>query len=397
MTDDQPIVRLALVDDHQVFASSVGVALGAEPDIDVVGTAHDLASADRMLRESDPQVVLLDHRLPDGDGVTALPQLRKAAPEASFVVLTASTAEQVLVSAIENGAAGFVSKTRSLGELTSAVRAAAAGEAVISPELLARLLPRMNRTAERKGAYDLTARELEVLELLAEGTPNHELGARMGISRNTVRNHVQNLLTKLGVHSRLEAVALATREGLVRPHAAVDRERTVGGGEPAAQRGGDDGRELRGEPHEVRVRVVQRDDLGERAPVREPGLLLVRAHLLLTRRADVARPARADERHGHPVARAPARHRRSHRDDLAGQLVPRHMRQRDGLVVPLPRVPVAAAHAGGGDAQHHAVGRAVGVGHPPDLRRGTELVDHQSTHDPDAPRPAAASPRRGPR
>ena len=121
MTHDQPIVRLALVDDHQVFASSVGVALGAEADIEVVGTAHDLAGADRMLRDTDPQVVLLDHRLPDGDGVSALPQLRKAAPEASFVVLTASTAEQVLVSAIENGAAGFVSKTRSLGELTSAL------------------------------------------------------------------------------------------------------------------------------------------------------------------------------------------------------------------------------------------------------------------------------------
>jgi DNA-binding NarL/FixJ family response regulator len=215
MTHDQPIVRLALVDDHQVFAASVGVALGAEPDIEVVGTAHDLAGADRMLRETDPQVVLLDHRLPDGDGVTALPQLLQAAPRASFVVLTASTAEQVLVSAIENGAAGFVSKTRSLSELTSAVRAAAAGEAVISPELLARLLPRMRGDAGGPGSTRLTQREIEVLELMAQGLSNAAIAERLVVSVHTVRNHVANLSSKLDAHSKLEAVSRAMREGII--------------------------------------------------------------------------------------------------------------------------------------------------------------------------------------
>jgi DNA-binding NarL/FixJ family response regulator len=133
------------------------------------------------------------------------------------VLLTSNADEDVLVSAIEAGASGFVTKHKPAAEVTAAIRAAAGGEMLVSSDMLARLLPRMNRTTERKGAYDLTARELEVLELLADGTPNQELAARMGISRNTVRNHVQNLLTKLGVHSRLEAVALATREGLLRP------------------------------------------------------------------------------------------------------------------------------------------------------------------------------------
>jgi two-component system response regulator DevR len=119
------------------------------------------------------------------------------------------------VAALEAGASGFVTKHKPAAEVTAAIRAAAGGEMLVSSDMLARLLPRMHEKGTRSG-YDLTARELEVLELLAEGTPNHELAARMGISRNTVRNHVQNLLTKLGVHSRLEAVALATREGLLR-------------------------------------------------------------------------------------------------------------------------------------------------------------------------------------
>jgi DNA-binding NarL/FixJ family response regulator len=159
----------------------------------------------------------MDYELPDGDGVSAARAIKAVVPDTHVVLLTSNADEDVLVAAIEAGAAGFVTKHKPAAEVTAAIRAAAGGEMLVSSDMLARLLPRMNRAAERKGAYDLTARELEVLELLAEGTPNHELGARMGISRNTVRNHVQNLLTKLGVHSRLEAVALATREGLLRP------------------------------------------------------------------------------------------------------------------------------------------------------------------------------------
>ncbi len=129
-------------------------------------------------------------------------------------MLTASAADHVLVAAIEAGAAGFVSKTRSLQEVTSAVRAAAAGEAVISPEMLARLLPRLHRggTAARS---DLTEREREVLGLLADGLSNAAIASTLSVSVHTVRNHIANLSAKLGAHSKLEALSIAVRDGLL--------------------------------------------------------------------------------------------------------------------------------------------------------------------------------------
>jgi DNA-binding NarL/FixJ family response regulator len=208
-------VRVLLCDDHQVFSEALASLLSADglEVVDVVGRVADGVPAAIAQR---PDVVLMDYELPDGDGVSACRAIKAVVPEAKVVLLTSNADEDVLVAAIEAGASGFVTKHKPAAEVMAAIRAAAGGEMLVSSDMLARLLPRMNRQ-DRKGAgYDLTSRELEVLQLLAEGTPNHELAARMGISRNTVRNHVQNLLTKLGVHSRLEAVALATREGLLR-------------------------------------------------------------------------------------------------------------------------------------------------------------------------------------
>ncbi|MCU1374683.1 MAG: putative NarL family two-component response regulator [Actinomycetia bacterium] len=207
-------VRVLLCDDHLVFAEALASLLIADgiEVVDLVGRVADAVAAAVAHR---PDVVLMDYELPDGNGVSACLAIKAVVPEAKVVLLTSNADEDVLVAAIEAGASGFVTKHKPAAEVTAAIRAAAGGEMLVSSDMLARLLPRMHRQ-DRKSGYDLTARELEVLELLAEGTPNHELAARMGISRNTVRNHVQNLLTKLGVHSRLEAVALATREGLLR-------------------------------------------------------------------------------------------------------------------------------------------------------------------------------------
>jgi len=209
-------VRVLLCDDHQVFAEALAGLLVAD-GLDVVAVVGRVADVVPTALSHRPDVVLMDYELPDGDGVSATRAIKAVVPQTHVVLLTSNADEDVLVAAIEAGASGFVTKHKPAAEVTAAIRAAAGGEMLVSSDMLARLLPRMNRAADRKGAYDLTARELEVLELLAEGTPNHELATRMGISRNTVRNHVQNLLTKLGVHSRLEAVALATREGLLRP------------------------------------------------------------------------------------------------------------------------------------------------------------------------------------
>jgi DNA-binding NarL/FixJ family response regulator len=210
---DSP-VRVLIIDDHEVLASSLAMVLDDEPDLKSVGVAGSLEKARAMIATTAPDVILLDHRLPDGDGVAAIGDLRSLRPSAQIVVLTASAADHVLVAAIEAGASGFVSKSRSLEELTAAVRAAATGEAVISPEMLARLLPRLQRHG-RPRPSDLTEREREVLGLLADGLSNAAIGQRLVVSVHTVRNHVANLANKLGAHSRLEVLSIAMRKGLL--------------------------------------------------------------------------------------------------------------------------------------------------------------------------------------
>jgi two-component system response regulator DevR len=213
-TARQPSIRVLIVDDHEVLAGSLAHVLDAEADLVCVGVATTLVKARQLIATTSPDVLLLDHRLPDGDGVEAIGELRDLRPSLQVVVLTASGADHVLVQAIEAGAAGFLSKTRSLGEVTAAVRAAAAGEALISPELLARLLPRLSRTTGHR-LQDLTEREREVLGLLSEGLSNAAIAERLVVSVHTVRNHVANLSTKLGAHSKLEALSIAVREGLL--------------------------------------------------------------------------------------------------------------------------------------------------------------------------------------
>ena len=207
-------VRVLIVEDHEVLSSSLAMVLDAEPDLQTVGRAATLADARRAIVETAPDVLLLDHQLPDGDGVASINELRALREGLAFVVLTASTSDSVLVAAVQAGASGFVSKTRGVSEVTTAVRAAAAGEAVISPEMLMRLLPRFRGAATEPGLR-LTEREQEVLTLLADGLSNAAIGERLVVSVHTVRNHVANLASKLGAHSRLEVLSIAMRRGLL--------------------------------------------------------------------------------------------------------------------------------------------------------------------------------------
>ncbi|MBA2697104.1 MAG: response regulator transcription factor [Actinobacteria bacterium] len=160
-------------------------------------------------------MVLLDQRLPDGSVVEAIIELCRLAPRSRVVLLVASSDDAVLVAATQAGAAGFVATTSPVEELVAAVRAAAAGDVLISPVLLPRLLARLQAPTVRGDGQQLTAREREVLELIAEGLSNAAIAARLVLSVNTVRNHVQNLLTKLGAHSKLEALSVAVRDGLL--------------------------------------------------------------------------------------------------------------------------------------------------------------------------------------
>ncbi|HET9842220.1 MAG TPA: response regulator transcription factor [Nocardioides sp.] len=214
-TDERPgTIRVLIVDDHEVLASSLAMVLDTEDDITTAGVATTLAQARALVGTAGVDVVLLDHRMPDGDGVAAIPGLRALRPSIGVVVLTASAADHVLLAAIENGASGFLSKTRSLDEVTAAVRAAAAGESVISPELLARLLPRFGR-GKAPQPDELTEREREVLALVAEGLSNAAIAERLVVSVHTVRNHIASLSAKLGAHSKLEALSIAVRQGLL--------------------------------------------------------------------------------------------------------------------------------------------------------------------------------------
>jgi DNA-binding NarL/FixJ family response regulator len=207
-------IRVLLVDDHQIFGSSLAFVLDNEPDLRTVGVAKTVAEAVQMTASNRPDVVLLDQRLPDGTGVDAIGPLLEASPGVQIVMLTASTSDHVLLSAMEAGASGFIDKSRTLAEVTAAVRSAAAGESLITPRLLARLLPRLRRTDDASTS-NLTEREREVLGHLAEGLSNAEIAAQMVVSVHTVRNHVANLSAKLGAHSKLEALAIAVRRGLI--------------------------------------------------------------------------------------------------------------------------------------------------------------------------------------
>lgn len=209
------MISVMVVDDHQMVAQSLARAIGDETDMKVVATASSVEEAVAAARMHQPDVVLMDYELPDGNGVSAAERIRADRPETKVVMVTSYTDDSVLVSAIEAGCSGYVTKHKVVDEVVSAVRAAQAGEALISPAMLARLLPKLRPNKRGVGA-DLTSREIEVLKMLAEGRSNQVIADTLVISVHTVRHHVQNVITKLNAHSKLEAVSTAAREGIIR-------------------------------------------------------------------------------------------------------------------------------------------------------------------------------------
>ena len=213
-------ITVLVVDDHLMFAQSLARLLVDQDDITVVGVAASGREGIDLAIQHHPRVVLLDYELPEGDGVQVALEMKRHDPSIMVVMLTAFTEDRILLAAIEAGCSGFLTKDRAASEVATSVRSAAAGEAVISPALLARLLPRLNG-AHRSVGDDLTDRERELLSHLAAGATNKAIAAELHLSVNTVRNYVQSVLTKLGAHSKLEAVSTAVREGIIRyPSAA---------------------------------------------------------------------------------------------------------------------------------------------------------------------------------
>ncbi len=218
---DAEAIKVLVVDDHALFRRGLEMVLAQEPDIDVVGEAADGAEAVAQAGDLLPDVVLLDVRMPRRGGIEACTAIKDVAPSAKIVMLTISDEEADLYEAIKAGASGYLLKEISIDEVAAAIRAVHGGQSLISPSMASKLLTEF-ATMIKKGedrqqvpAPRLTDRELEVLKLVAQGLNNRAIAERLFISENTVKNHIRNILEKLQLHSRMEAVVYAVREKLL--------------------------------------------------------------------------------------------------------------------------------------------------------------------------------------
>lgn len=211
-------IRVLVVDDHQVFTEALADTLRRMADLEVAGVALSGPQAVGIAREAQPDVVILDFHLPGYGGEEAIARLREAAPNAKILVLTSDTSDETWARSVRAGAAGCLTKERALGEIEDAVRAAHEGRPLISADRLRAVLTSLEtqaRPATETGEL-LTEREVEILLLLADGKDNQAIADGLFISPNTVRTHLQNIFSKMGVHSKLEAVTLAAKTGLLR-------------------------------------------------------------------------------------------------------------------------------------------------------------------------------------
>ena len=220
MTSEPKPIRVMFVEDHLLLADALSAMLAREPDMEVVGVAGSVAMAKSLARER-VDVVLMDYRLPDGTGSDATRAIKARWPAARVVMLTALTDDETVLESIQAGADGYLTKDRAAEDVVQAVRAAYAGETLLPRavilEIARRVAAARDRDESRRMIDPLTPRELEVLRALTEGLSTPEICERLFISPNTLRTHVQNIMGKLRVHSKLEAVAFALRNRLVEP------------------------------------------------------------------------------------------------------------------------------------------------------------------------------------
>jgi DNA-binding NarL/FixJ family response regulator len=213
-------IKVLLVEDHLILSESFAALLKADPQIEVVGMAASVKAAVALAREQEPDIVLMDVRLPDGSGLDAAVRIRSTGAETAFIFLTAYDSEEALAEAIEAGAAAFVAKSEAPETVVDAIKRVANGETLIQPGQIQFALTwrRARRRMDRERQEilgSLTPREIEVLNLLAGGADAGAIASRLHVSPLTVRTHIRALLAKLNVHSQLQAVAKAHGLGII--------------------------------------------------------------------------------------------------------------------------------------------------------------------------------------
>ena len=233
-TQNQNTIRILVVDDHTLFRRGLTALLARDPELVVVGDAADAGQAQRKAQELQPDVILLDNHLPGVNGVDALPALQGAAPAARILMLTVSEDENDLAAALRAGAIGYLLKTAEGDALTAAIRRAMDGDSVVAPEMMSKLVAAYRGAALATPASapatseplapvplgvtalaSLSPRELDILRGIARGASNKEIAREHGIAETTVKIHVQHILRKLNVSSRVHAAVIASENGLV--------------------------------------------------------------------------------------------------------------------------------------------------------------------------------------
>lgn len=211
-TSSKPPVRVVIVDDHRVLCELLTAALSTTGDVTVVESVGTAADAIDRVGALQPDVVVLDYDLPDGDGVSVVSSIKAVCTTCRVLMLTSYTDPVILNEALDAGCDGYVTKRNGASEILSAVLAVASDETPVSPDMVRSLV----RGDDAGIGSDLTEREREVLRIAALGHSNKEIAAELYLSVNTVRNHMQHVLNKLGAHSKLEATAIAVRAGILR-------------------------------------------------------------------------------------------------------------------------------------------------------------------------------------
>jgi DNA-binding NarL/FixJ family response regulator len=211
------MIRILVVDDHPIVRDGLAAVVGTQPDLHVVGEARDGVEALRRVAELQPDVMLLDLEMPELDGVGVLRELRAANSSLPVIVFTAFDTDERIVEAVRAGARGYLLKGAPRAELFAAIRIVHGGGSLLQPLIASKLIQQMQQPSHPEPGEPLTVRELEVLQLLAEGQTNRQIADRLVVTERTVKFHVSSILAKLRAGNRTEAVAFARQRGLIKP------------------------------------------------------------------------------------------------------------------------------------------------------------------------------------